>query len=115
MKHLLGTTEPVTDSSVEKAEALIVEDPAITIKALELGSTYGTALAIVHEQLDRCKKCARQVPHQLTKESKEQGVTICRNCSQEFVKAPKRFPDVVMGDKCSNMVWLVEDEPRPEV
>ena len=39
---------------------------------------------------------------------------------------PQRFSDVVTGDECwisfftmkdkrSNMVWLVEDEPRPEV
>ena len=71
----------VTDSSVERAEALIVEDPTITPRflALELGVSYGCAQALVHEQLGRCKGCARWVPHQLTTEQREQRVAICRN------------------------------------
>ena len=37
----------VTDSSVERAEALIVEDPTITLRflALDLGVSYGSAHA----------------------------------------------------------------------
>ena len=58
----------VTDISVERAEALIVEDPTITLRflALELGVSYERALAIVHEQLGRSKRCARWVSHQLS-------------------------------------------------
>ena len=66
-------------------------------------------------------------PHQLTTEQKEQRATICRNCLQLFEPdGPKRFSDVVTGDECwitfftmkdkhSNMVWVDEEEPRPEV
>ena len=66
-------------------------------------------------------------PHQLTTEQKEQRATICRNCLQLFEPdGPKRFSDAVTGDECwisfftmkdkhSNMVWVAEDEPRPEV
>ena len=58
----------VTDISVERAEALTVEDSTITLRfvALELGVSYGGALAIVLEQLGRSKRCARWVSHQLT-------------------------------------------------
>ena len=73
----------VTDSSVERAEALIVEEPTITLRflALELGVSYGSAHAIVHDQLDRPKRSTRRVlhGHQLTTEQKEQRVAICRN------------------------------------
>ena len=60
----------VTESFVERAEALIVENPTITLRflALELGASYGSAHAIVHKQLRRSKRCARWVPHQLTTE-----------------------------------------------
>ena len=57
----------VTYSSVEGAEELIVEDPTITLRflGLELGVSYGSAHAIIHEQLGQSKRCARWVPHQL--------------------------------------------------
>ena len=57
----------VTHISVERAEAFIVEDPTKTLRfvALELGVSYGGALAIVHEQLGRSKRCARWVSHQV--------------------------------------------------
>ena len=71
----------VTDSSVERAEALIAEHPTITLRflAFELSVSYGSAHAVVHEQLGRSKRCARRVLHHLTTEQKEQRVAICRN------------------------------------
>ena len=119
----------VTDNSVQRAEALIEEDPTITLRflALELGVSFGSAHAIVHEQLGRSKRCARWVPHQLAPEEKKKRVKICRKWLQDFEpNGPKRFSDVVTGDECwisfftmkdkrSNMVWMTDDEPRPEV
>ena len=119
----------VTDSSVERTEEVIVEDPTITLRflALELDVRYGSAHAIAHEQLGRSKRYARWVPNQLTKEQKEQRVATCRNWLHEFEpNGPQRFSHVVTGDECwisfftmkdkrSNMVWLTENEPRPEV
>ena len=119
----------MTDSSVERTEEVIVEDPTITLRflALELGVRYGSAHAIAHEQLGRSKRYARWVPNQLTKEQKEQRVATCRNWLHEFEpNGPQRFSHVVTGDECwisfftmkdkrSNMVWLTENEPRPEV
>ena len=53
----------VTDSSVERTEEVIVEDPTITLRflALELDVRYGSAHAIAHEQLGRSKRYARWV------------------------------------------------------
>ena len=119
----------VTDSSVERTEEVIVEDPTITLRflALELDVRYGSAHAIAHEQLGRSKRYARWVSNQLTIEQKEQRVATGRNWWHEFeANGPQRFSDVVTGDECwisfftmkdkrSNMVWLAEHEPRPEV
>ena len=87
-----------------------------------------SAHAIVDEHLDWLVQEVRKMdPHQLTTEQKEQRATICRNCLQLFEPdGPKRFSDAVTGDECwisfftmkdkhSNMVWVAEDEPRPEV
>ena len=123
----LTTINPRTYT--QSAEALIVEDPTITLRflALELVVSYGRAHAIAHEQLGRSKRYARWVPHQLTIEQKEQRVAICRNWLHEFEpNGPQRFSDDVTGNECwisfftmkdkhSNMVWLAENEPRPEV
>ena len=73
-KHVLGGQRPsLTDSSVERSEALTVEDPTITLRflALEPGVSYRSAHAFVHEQLGRAKRCARRVLHQLTTENRE--------------------------------------------
>ena len=119
----------VTDSSEERTEEVIVEDPTITLRflAFELDVRYGSAHAIAHEQLGRSKRYARWVPNQLTIEQKEQRVATGRNLLHEFeANGPQRFSDVVTGDECwisfftmkdkrSNMVWLAENEPRPEV
>ena len=68
----------------ERAEALIVEDPSITLRflALELGVSYGSGHAIVQEQFGLSKNCARWVPHRLTTEQKEQRVAICQRWFQ---------------------------------
>jgi hypothetical protein len=66
---------------------LIEEDPTITLRflALELGVSFGSAHAIVHEQLGRSKRCARWVPHQLApEEKKKKRVKICRKWLQDF-------------------------------
>ena len=62
------------------------------------------------------------------KEFRNKGlVTACHNWLEVFEAiGPKRFSGVVTDDECwisffimkgkrSNMVWLAEDEPRPEV
>jgi histone-lysine N-methyltransferase SETMAR len=114
---------------VARAEALIHEDPSVTLRflSLELGISYGSAHTIMHDHLKRSKKCARWVPHQLSEEQKNQRVQMCQEWLAMFEpNGPKRLSDVVTGDECwisfftmkdkrSNMVWLSEDEPRPEV
>uniref|UniRef100_A0A1I8I3Y0 HTH_Tnp_4 domain-containing protein n=1 Tax=Macrostomum lignano TaxID=282301 RepID=A0A1I8I3Y0_9PLAT len=119
----------VTEDVVAHADAIIREDWSIMLRfiAYELGVSYGSAHNIMHEQLGRTKTCARWVPHLLTPEQQAERVRICRLWLQMFEPhGPRRLSDVITGDECwisfftmkdkqSNMVWLAEDEPRPEV
>ena len=103
----------MTDSSVERAEVLIVEYPNITLRffALEPSVSYGSAHAIVNEQLGRSKGCARRAPHQLTTKQEEQRVTICRNWFQGFKPNDrKRFSDIVTGDECWISFFTIKDK-----
>ena len=66
-------------------------------------------------------------PHLLSEDQKKERIRICKQWLSEFEpNGPKRFSDVVTGDECwisffttrdkqSNMVWLGEDEPRPQI
>ena len=119
----------VTEAITVRAQAIIDEDPTVTLRflSLELGVSYGSAHDIVHEQLGLRKKCARWIPHLLTEDQKKERVRICRLWLAEFEpNGPKRFSDVVTGDECwisffttkdkqSNMVWLSDEEPRPQI
>ena len=103
----------VTDSSEERTEEVIVEDPTITLRflALELDVRYGSAHAIAHEQLGRSKRYARWVPNQLTIEQKEQRVATGRNWWHEFeANGPQRFSDVVTGDECWISFFTMKDK-----
>ena len=119
----------VTEATTVRARAIIDKDPTFTLRflSLELGVSYGSAHDIVHEQLGLRKKCARWIPHLLTEEQKSERVRICRLWLAEFEpNGPKRFSDVATGDECwisffttrdkqSNMVWLSDEEPRPQI
>lgn len=119
----------VTEASVARADAIVREDRSVTLRflAYELGVSYGSAHTIMHEQLGRSKTCARWVPHLLTADQRAERVRICRLWLEMFEpNGPRRLSDVVTGDECwisfftmkdkqSNMVWLTEDEPRPDV
>ena len=119
----------VTEATTVRARAIIDKDPTVTLRflSLELGVSYGSAHDIVHEQLGLRKKCARWIPHLLTEEQKSKRVRICRLWLAEFEpNGSKRFSDVATGDECwisffttrdkqSNMVWLSDEEPRPQI
>ena len=119
----------VTAQLAQRASAIIAEDPTITLRflSLELEVSYGSACSIVHQELGLSKICARWIPHLLTEEQKKERVRICRLWLAEFEPTgPKRFSDVATGDECwisfftardkqSNMVWLSEDAPRPQI
>ena len=89
--------------------------------------SYGSAHTIMHDKLGRSKRCSRWVPHMLTDDQCKERVRICHQWLQMFSpNGPKRLSDVITGDECwisfstmkdkvSNMAWLTEDEPRPEV
>lgn len=119
----------LSKDNVARADAIVAEDRSITLRflAYELGVSLGSAHSIMHEELGRSKRCARWVPHMLTEQQCHERVRICRLWLNMFAEnGPRRLSDVVTGDECwisfftskdksSNMVWLAEDEPRPEV
>jgi len=119
----------LTGDVIARARTIVEEDPTITLRflSLELGVSYGSCHNIIHEELGLRKRCARWIPHLLTPAQKEERVQICQKLLTEFEpRGPKRFADVVTGDECwisffttrdkqSNMVWLSEDEPRPQI
>ena len=119
----------VTEATTVRARAIIDEDPTVTLRflSLELDVSYGSAHDIVHQHLGLRKKCARWIPHMLTEEKKSERVRICRLWLSEFEpNGPKRFSDVATGDECwifffinrdkqSNMVWLSDEEPQPQI
>ena len=119
----------LTRDILDHAEAIVQEDRSITLRflSLELDGSYGSAHTIMHDKLGRSKRCSRWVPHMLTDDQCKERVRICRQWLHMFSpNGPKRLSDVITGDECwisfstmkdkvSNMAWLTEDEPRPEV
>lgn len=126
----------LTTETVARADAIVRDDRSITLRflAAELGVSYGSAQSIMHEELGRRKCCARWVPHLLTDHQRAERVRICRQWLEMFdssstkrlSSSTKRLSDVVTGDECwisfftnkdkaSNMVWLSDEDPRPEV
>lgn len=81
----------------------------------------------MHEHLGLKKKRARWLLLLLTEDQKNERVRICRLCLTEFEPyGLKRFSDVTTEDECRiyffatpdmqpNMVWLGNEEPRPQI
>ena len=118
-----------TEQLALQAQKIVDEDPTITVQflSLELGVSVGSAHSILHNNLKLKKKCCRWIPHLLTDDQKKERVRICHLWLSMFEpNGPKRISDVVTGDECwisfftnkdkqSNMVWLHEEEPRPQI
>jgi len=60
----------ITDSNVEEARAMILENRRVTIDELanHFEIRHGSAYDIIHNKLGFCKDCVRWVPKQLTEE-----------------------------------------------
>ena len=125
----------MTTETVARADAIVRDDRSITLRLLaaELEVSYGSAQSIMHEEFGLRKCCARWVPHLLTDHQRAERVRICRqwlkmfdsSSTKRLSSSTKRLSDVVTGDECwiyfftkdkaSNMVSLIDEDPRPEV
>jgi histone-lysine N-methyltransferase SETMAR len=116
----------VNERSIALVKEKINEDKRVTVRELsaECALPRATIHRIIQEHLHMKKLCSRWIPHLLTIEQKRERVRI----SQELLRLleKRRLSDIVTGDeswlyfyqmasKTANMVWLEDEEPRPEV
>ena len=92
----------VTDSFVERVEALIIEDPTITLSflALELGVSYGirSAQTIIHNLAWTCQEVCKMGPSPVDSPGKRKRGGNLEKWSHEF--DPNGPPPQVFSDEC---------------
>ena len=83
----------ITDSNVEDARAMILENRQVTIVELvnHFEISHGSAYDIIHNRLGFHKVCARWVPKQLTKEQKNNRVAICQHLLDRYANEGEAF------------------------
>jgi len=83
----------ITDSNVEDAHAMILENRRVTIDELanHFEISHGSAYDIIHNRLGFCKVCARWVPKELTEEQKNNRVAICQRLLDCYAKKGEAF------------------------
>ena len=70
--------------------------------------SYGSAQAIVHDDLGYHKVCARWVPKQLTSQHKDQRVDVATKFLQRYDEDPGILERIVTGDE----TWIHHYEPE---
>ena len=83
----------ITDSNVEDARAMILENRQVTIDELanHFEISHGSAYDIIRNRLDFHKVCARWVPKQLTEEQKNNRVAICQCLLDRYANEGEAF------------------------
>jgi len=92
----------ITDSNVEDACAMILENRRVTIDELanHFEISYGSAYDIIHNRLGFHKVCARWVPKELTEEQKNNHVAICQCLLDRYANEGEAFlTRLVTGDE----------------
>jgi histone-lysine N-methyltransferase SETMAR len=114
-----------TSEAVDNIRDLLQADARLTIHMLSdmSGISEKSVHRILQEKLLKKKISARWVPHLLTADEKHMRV----QCAKELLPSLQhRCADIVTGDeswfyyyqtpsKQMNMVWISDDEPRPQV
>ena len=83
----------ITDSNVDDARAMILENRRVTIDELanHFEISHGSAYDIIHNRLGFRKVCARWVPKQLTEEQKNNRVAICQRLLDRYANEGEAF------------------------
>ena len=106
-----GRPATATDESVVgQVRDLVAEDRRLTVEEIsaEVGISTGSAWDILHNKLNKRKKCARWVPHVLTEEQKACRVSISSAHLARFKREGDAFLNrVVAGDE----TWIRSYEP----
>ena len=94
--------KPITDSNVEDARAMILENRRVTIDewSNHFEISHGSAYDIIHNRLGFRKVCAGWVPKQLTEEQKNNHVAICQRLLDRYANNGEAFlTRIVTGDE----------------
>jgi len=106
-----GRPVSATDESVvEQVRNLVAEDRRVTVAEVstEVGISSGSAWEILHNKLEKRKKCARWVPHVLTTEQKASRVSISSAHLRRFRREGNAFLNrIITGDE----TWIRSYEP----
>ena len=83
----------ITDSNVDDARAMILENRRVTIDELanHFEISHGSAYDIIHNRLGFRKVSARWVPKQLTEEQKNNHVAICQRLLDRYANEGEAF------------------------
>ena len=116
-----------SDKNILEVSALL-EDPHITLVEIAdaVGISTGTAQAIVHDNMQFRKICARWVPHSLTQAQKANRVRCVTKLLSEFNQANYKRFEIVTGDetwvrysvplsKERNKVWVAKGQDPPMI
>jgi histone-lysine N-methyltransferase SETMAR len=101
----------ITEETVATVEKLVKADRRIKVKELEaiVGISHGSVISILHERLGLSKRCARWIPHLLTREQKENRASCSLELMHQFDRGPADFcARIVTGDEC----WIFWYDPE---
>ena len=118
-----------SDKCVLEVSAILEEDPHISLVEIgnAVGVSTGTAHAIVHDNLQLRKVCARWVPHALTQAQKTKRVQCAKKFLSDFDRTDsRRLFEIVTGDetwvryskplsKEANKIWIAKGQDPPMI
>jgi len=99
-----------TQDHIDRADAMIREDRQITVSevAAHLDTSYGSAYAILHDDLGYRKVCAQWVPKELTVVHKRQ----CMQVATQFVRWYEEDPSILQRTVTGNETWVHHYDPE---
>jgi len=113
-----------TQDHINRADAMVREDRQITVSevAAHLDISYGSAFAILHDDLRYRKVCAWWIPKELTVVHKQQRVEVATQFVRRYEEDPRILERTVTGDeicvhhynpesKRQNMEWRHPSSP----
>jgi len=110
MKVVMVGHQHRTHDHINRADVMIREDRRITVSevAAHLDIGYGSAYAILHDDLGYRKVCARWVPKGLTVVHQRQHVELATQFVRRYEEDPSILERIVTGDE----TWVHHYDPE---
>lgn len=99
-----------TEENIEHVRCALLKDRRITVRMIaeELSISKDTVWAIITEDLQMRKVCAKMVPKILTEDQKGRRLYICEDVVERINNDPSLLSRVVTGDES----WIFEYDPE---